>query len=106
MGLPAPSELDTLISTLVKRAPELIAAGVTSISLGELSATLERPPPAPPQQIEKRPAPRDHVDPMRDPSTYVGGKVPGFTRDEDRDKIARAAQQHDLAGPLGGARRG
>lgn len=75
---------EQLLDLLIARAPALIAAGITSLSIDGLSATLAKPaavgaPAGKPQPIAKQ-----HIDPMRDPSTYPGGKVPGFTRDEDR----------------------
>ncbi len=77
---PSPAELMTLIA---ERAPELIAAGVTSMSIDGFSVTLHPPPtadvPAPkPDEIAK-----SHIDPLRDPSTYPGGRIPGFNRDEE-----------------------
>lgn len=79
---PTPAELLDLI---LARAPALIAAGITSVSIDGLSATLARPAPAAPAHVDRPKPPRGHIDPMRDPSTYPGGKVPGFTRDEDKD---------------------
>lgn len=74
-----------LLDLIIARAPALIAAGVTSLSIEGLSATLSRPAPAPAARADKpAPPPRRHIDPMRDPSTYPGGKIPGFTRDEDK----------------------
>lgn len=78
---PATAEL---IDLLIDRAPKLIAAGITSLSIEGMSATLSKPAPAPASIAPPKPIARQHIDPMRDPSTYPGGKVPGFTRDEDK----------------------
>jgi len=77
----SPSELLDLI---VARAPGLIAVGVTSLSVEGLSVTLVKP--AAPDAPAAKPTPvaKQHIDPLRDASTYPGGKVPGFTREEDR----------------------
>lgn len=80
MGTPAADMLDLIIA----RAPALIAVGVTSVSVDGLSVTLVRPPPGDAPIKAGPPAPRRHSDPLRDGSTYVGGQVPGFTRDEDK----------------------
>lgn len=86
MAAPAglPHDPDKLIALLIKRAPELIAVGVTSLSIEGMSATLSKPAPAPGPVPDKRPVARQHVNPMQDPATYPGGVVPGFTRDEDK----------------------
>lgn len=91
---PRKSARDTaeeLLDLIERRAPGLIAAGITHIAIGELSATLSsRPPVAPVAPKDKaaaqdKPAPpKKHIDPLRDASTYAGGRVPGFTREEDR----------------------
>ena len=76
------------IELLLELAPRLHAAGITSLAIEGVSVTLVRPP-APAPTVTPAPAkaaPRQHIDPMRDPSTYPTGKVPGFTRDEDRDR--------------------
>jgi hypothetical protein len=74
------------LRVLVQEAPALIAAGVTSLRVGDIEATLA-PPPAKPENLPKARAPaRQHIDPLRDPSTYPGGRVPGFTRDEDQEQ--------------------
>jgi len=73
-----------LIDLLIARAPALIAAGVTSLAIEGMSATLSPPAPVAAAAPEAKPVARQHVDPMRDPSTYPGGKVPGFTREDDK----------------------
>jgi hypothetical protein len=71
-----------LLELLVARAPALIAAGVTSVSIEGLSATLAPPPPAAGPAPKPQPPAKRHIDPMRDASTYPGGRVPGFTRED------------------------
>ncbi len=74
-----------LIEIIIQQAPQLIAAGVTSLSVDGLSVTLSAPPPrAPAQAPTPEKIAKSHIDPLRDPSTYPGGKVPGFTRDEEK----------------------
>ena len=73
-----------LIDLLIERAPALIAAGVTSLSIDGLSATLAKPA-LPVGDLPKgTPVARQHTDPLRDASTYPGGRVPGFPRPEDK----------------------
>lgn len=76
-----PSDPEKLIKLLIKSAPELIAVGVTSLSIEGLSATLA-PPAPPPAVVKPQPIARSHMNPMLDASTYPGGKVPGFTRED------------------------
>lgn len=79
------------IEMLIDLAPKLHAAGFTSLAIDGVSVTLARPPA--PVSTDAKPAakpnppPRQHIDPLRDPSTYPTGKVPGFTRDEDRERM-------------------
>jgi hypothetical protein len=80
---PTPTEL---LDLLVDRAPGLIAVGVTSISIDGLSATLARPPATPPAGAVTKPRAKQHVDPLLDPATYPGGRVPGYTREDERDR--------------------
>jgi len=77
-----PRESEALLDLLIKRAPALIAAGVTSVQIEGLSATLSPPPAPPPLNAKPQPVAKPHIDPMRDPSTYPGGRVPGFTRED------------------------
>jgi hypothetical protein len=79
-----PEALRARLNLLIEMAPRLHAAGVTSLSVDGLAATLVKPPVVAADSQPAKPAPRQHMDPMRDPSTYPAGKVPGFTRDEDR----------------------
>jgi hypothetical protein len=85
-----------LLDLIEQRAPALIAAGITHITIGDLSATLSSAPRAPapapaatPGKPPTTPTPtkppaKRHIDPLRDASTYAGGRVPGFSRKEDR----------------------
>lgn len=79
------TSLDELITTLVQRAPELHAAGVTSISHGDFAATLERPP-VHADADDDRPRPRRQPgDPLKDPTTFPGGqRRGGFERPTGR----------------------
>lgn len=75
---------EKLLDLLVARAPALIAVGVTSVSIDGLSATLVKPPAPDAPATKPTPVAKQHIDPLRDASTYPGGKVPGFTREEER----------------------
>lgn len=78
---PTPAEL---LDLLIARAPALHAAGVTSLSIDGLSATLAPPPP--PLDLRGTVVPdddlptHDHRDALNDPSLYGRGRVPGFKR--------------------------
>ena len=84
------SELELIrakIALVVELAPTLYAAGVTSLTVDGIAATVGKAP-APIAKADPppsaRPPPRQHIDPLRDPSTYPTGKVPGFTMDDDK----------------------
>jgi hypothetical protein len=84
MPIPARStDAAALIDLLITRAPALIAVGVTSLSIGEMSATLQAPAPKPDAPTKPAAIAKQHTDPLRDASTYPGGKVPGFTREDE-----------------------
>ncbi|MGE5802953.1 MAG: hypothetical protein ACM358_11925 [Gemmatimonadota bacterium] len=72
-----------LLELVIRRAPAMLAAGITHLSIDGFSVTLS-PPPPPAPNVKPEPIAKSHIDPLRDPSTYPGGKVPGFTRDEDK----------------------
>ena len=73
-----------LIDLLIDRAPRLIAVGITSLSIDGMSATLSKPAAVAAPAGKPQPVAKQHSDPMRDPATYQGGKVPGFTREEEK----------------------
>ncbi len=79
---PSPAELIDLIT---KQAPALIKAGITSLSIDGFAVTLAPPAPQEPDgEVPKAAAsPPPHINPLKDPSTYPGGRVPGFTREGD-----------------------
>lgn len=84
MSIPArPTDAAALIELLIARAPALIAVGVTSLSIGEMSATLQAPAPKPDTPARPAPIAKQHIDPLRDASTYPGGRVPGYTRQDE-----------------------
>jgi hypothetical protein len=73
--------LSGLIDLLVKRAPELVAAGINQLDFAGLSVHIAA---RPPQALETAPAPlpsTQHSDPLSDPATFPGGRIPGFTRE-------------------------
>lgn len=81
MGSKPTTDPAALMDLIASRAPKLIAAGVTSLTIGDFSCTLAPPPPtgtpAEPGQV-----PRSHPNPLHDPTTYPGGRVPGFDLDD------------------------
>ena len=79
----AKTKAESLIDLIIARAPALHAAGVTSLTVDGLSVTLTTPPvphAALPKPTEQ---PKQHIDPLKDTSTYPGGRIPGFTRDDE-----------------------
>jgi hypothetical protein len=74
-------ELDAMIGLIVRRAPELIAAGVTSLSLDGVAVTLAPPPPKVGSMPAAAAPAAPHTNPLHDRSTFHGGVVPGFTRE-------------------------
>lgn len=80
---PAPTDqLAEKLRTIAAHAPALIDAGVTSFTFEGMSVTLARTTPthdAPPAD----PTPPAPTDPLRDPATYPGGRVPGFTLEDE-----------------------
>lgn len=76
---PAKSSPAALIDLIIARAPALLAAGVTSLSVDGFTVTLSLPPPAAADVPAPAP-PTQHIDPMQDPATFQGGKLPGFVR--------------------------
>lgn len=74
---------EELIEIVIRAAPRLIAVGVTSIQLDGVSVTLGKPEPQPAADLKPQQPPIRHsVNPLRDPSTYPAGRVPGYTRDK------------------------
>jgi hypothetical protein len=76
-----------LLDLLISKAPALHAAGITSLTLDGVAVTLTAPPAPPPPPRAKGKADEDppplaqgYADPLNDPSTYPGGRLPGFTR--------------------------
>lgn len=82
----AKTKAEILIDLIIARAPALYAAGITSLTVDGLSVALVAPPPPPaaplvlPKPTER---PKQHIDPLKDTSTYPGGRIPGFTRDDE-----------------------
>jgi len=71
-----------LLDLVIARAADLHAAGITSLSLDGIAVTIAAPPVKPDAPEDAAPPAEAHTDPLNDPSTYPGGKVPGFTRPE------------------------
>jgi hypothetical protein len=74
-----------LIALIISQAPALIGAGVMSLSIDGLAVTLA---PSLPQRGDA-PAPdripTQHINPLRDSSTYLNGRVPGFDPPKDSE---------------------
>lgn len=69
-----------LVDLMIARAADLRAAGITSLSLDGIAVTLAAAAPEEPEAEPGDDSPPEPIDPLNDPSTYPGGKVPGFTR--------------------------
>ena len=80
---PSPPSPAELIALIAERAPALIAAGVTSLKIGEFSVEMSRPTPPPAADPPPAPAVRGRSNPLDDPSTYPGGRVPGYSREDE-----------------------
>jgi hypothetical protein len=72
-----------MIDVVVERAKDLHAAGVTSLSIEGFSITLCTPPAPVATAVKPDPVPVQHINPLKDASTYPGGRVPGFTREDE-----------------------
>lgn len=72
-----------LIDILVARAPDLIRAGITSLTVDGVACTLSRPLDVVVDERKQDPVVRNHLDPLQDASSYTSGKVPGFDRDKN-----------------------
>lgn len=74
---------ENLIDLIIARAPELHAAGVTSLSMDGIAVTLVRPPEKPSALPPPKEQPQQHIDPLKDSSTYPGGRIPSFKREDE-----------------------
>ena len=80
-----PTAVEQVLTLILQRVIELRQAGVTSLSIdGVFAITLGPPAPSPGSAPKPEEMPWQHIDPLRDPSTYPGGRVPGFTREDER----------------------
>jgi hypothetical protein len=89
---PAKRDPASILDAIIERAPKLHAAGIKSLSFDGLSVELGTPMIHPLVELSRRgkpeskrdnddeKPPEDHGDPLADPATYPGGRVPGFTR--------------------------
>lgn len=75
--------LKAAIDLIVKSAPDLRAAGVTSLTCDGISVTLAPAAPEPADEWVEAPPQPDHTDPLSDPATYPNGVVPSFDRADD-----------------------
>jgi hypothetical protein len=81
-----------LLDLVVARAPELAAAGVASVTIEGFSLMLRprrlAPPGSPTDEDEEEavePSTPSDVDPLSDPATFAGGRVPGYPRPRKDD---------------------
>lgn len=81
---PKPPSAADMIKLIIEQAPALIDVGVTELAIDGFAVKLARParPPADMPAPKGAPIAKQHVDPMSDPSTYPGGRVPGYTRED------------------------
>lgn len=73
----------SVIDLLVKRAPDLRAAGVASLAVDGVSVTLLPPDPRPADEWVEPPPQPEPRDPLSDPDTYAGGVVPTIDQTDD-----------------------
>lgn len=74
--------LEDALTAIAKHAPALRAAGVLQVSIdGQLGAVLAPAEPLPSSVPPPRPRPV-HTDPLQDPDTFPGGRVPGYKRED------------------------
>ncbi len=78
------NERQESINQLIANAHKLRAAGVLSLNVNGMAVTLAPAPPAP-LPIEHAEIVPEYADPLDDPATYAGGRVPKFTNDSDED---------------------
>jgi hypothetical protein len=64
---------------LVARLKALREAGVSKVQLGELVVELALAEPQVPVDLRAEEN-QDHADPLRDPATFPGGRIPRFFR--------------------------
>lgn len=75
------------LSILRDMAPALRAAGVRRFKIGDVEADLAPPDPPAPERTRNDERTIEYDDPLDDPSTFGGGKVPGFERPESDDDL-------------------
>lgn len=85
-----PQAMNMLIDAVIARAEDLRRAGITSMSVGDVSIVVGTPWHDPPTDArglvvegEQPPPAETHIDPMQDRATYGGGAVPGFKRPKE-----------------------
>lgn len=85
-----PKAINAAIDAIISRAPDLRRAGITELSVGDLRLVVGTPWIDPPTVTDARglvvapdAPPPEAVDPLNDPSTYPGGRVPGFQRPKE-----------------------
>ncbi len=84
MAARKPSAAD-LLDLIASRAQRLRDAGVTSVEFDGCSFTLSPAQVADAIGAMQEDPPDDDPDPLRNPSLYADGKVPGFTRGDPKD---------------------
>jgi len=83
-----PKAINAALDVIIARAPDLRRAGITELTVGDLSLTIGAPWHDPPTDarglvVEHEAPPPDPVDPLNDAATYPGGRVPGFQRPKE-----------------------
>jgi hypothetical protein len=77
-------DFEAICSAIVKHAPDLRAAGVLELEIGDVKLTLAEPEPEVPDDLDdEKPA---LVKPLDDPDTF-GGHVPRFQRPQRRINV-------------------
>ena len=82
-----PKAVNMLIDAVIARASDLRRAGITSMSVGDVSIVVGTPWHDPPTDArglvvegDAPPPPEPRDNPMQDAATYGGGRVPGFQK--------------------------
>lgn len=79
----ATTEAGDMLDLLISKASALRAAGYTEVSIGDMTAKLSPPEPEPVAAEKHDQHPPSPIDPLSDPATYGGGRVPGFPRPKE-----------------------
>lgn len=75
------NDLRAQLAVIAEHAPQLRAAGVLQVSIDGVGAVLAPADPVPSSGPAPKPRPV-YADPLEDPDTFAGGRVPGYKRED------------------------